>query len=239
MGALLRRFTAGFILTAVLATAASGMALAGQTPSTQGCTSTGTPVAGMNHRMMVDATPAVGMHHGSPIAGMHQGEFDLMYIDMMIPHHESVIALAEVARHELTHPELIEIAEAIVATQDAEIEEMELLRDEWYPDAAPVTMQAMMGMPGMGTDMEMMDQQMNATWQVETFCAADNKDVAFIEQVIQHHQMAIDVSRAAEDHAVHPELQAIALRVIEDQQHEIDRLDAIRAELTEAATPTV
>lgn len=224
--------TAVFALVAALAAMIVSAPAVAQTPAPAGCAGVGTPVAGMpgmNHGTMVDSTS---------MAGMHEVEFDLAYIDMMIPHHESIIALAEVALPELSDPRLIQMAEDIIATQSAEGEEMQQLRDMWYPDAPPVSMEEMMGMPGMGTDMTMMDQQMSAEWQVQTFCAAENKDLAFIEQTIPHHQMAIDASEAALEHAVHPELKAIAEDVIDAQQAEIDELEAIRAELTGGATPT-
>ena len=68
----------------------------------------------------VAATPSAGhgpMHGSTPAGhvghGMAMAEFDLMYIDMMIPHHESIIALAEVALPELTDPRLIEMLDGV------------------------------------------------------------------------------------------------------------------------------
>jgi uncharacterized protein (DUF305 family) len=233
---LLRAVTCAFALAAMLTIPTS---VSAQTPAPTGCDAVDLPAD--SHGMAHDATPTATMHgmdHGTPMAGMAEAEFDLLYIDMMIPHHESIIALAEVARHELTHPDLIAIAEEIVATQQAENEEMHHLREMWYPDAAPVSMDAMLAMPGMeGTDMAEMDQQMSADWQVQAFCAAEDKDLAFIEQAIPHHQMAIGVSEAALEHAVHPELSAIAEDVISAQEAEIAELEVIRAELTGEATP--
>lgn len=233
MKTLLRAVSCAFALAAMLIIPTS---LSAQTPAPTGCDAV--DMSGDSHGMAHEGTPTAGMHtmdHGTPMAEV---EFDLLYIDMMIPHHESIIALAEVAQHELTHPDLIAMAEEIVATQRAENEEMHHLRESWYPDAAPVSMDAMLAMPGMeGTDMAAMDQQMSAEWQVQTFCAAENKDLAFIEQAIPHHQMAIDVSEAALEHAVHPELSAIAEDVISAQEAEIAELEVIRAELTGEATP--
>lgn len=190
-------------------------------------------MAGMDHGAMHGSTPMAGhAGHDMPMA-----EFDLMYIDMMIPHHESIIALAEVALPELTDPRLIEMAQDIIDTQSAENQKMHELREAWYPGAPAVSMDAMMGMPGMSGDMAHMDQQMSAEWQVATFCAAEDKDLAFIEQAIPHHQMAIDVSEAALTEATHPELKSIAGDVIAAQEAEIAELESIRAELTGAATP--
>jgi len=180
-----------------------------------------------------DATP--GME-------MQQVEFDQMYIDMMLPHHDSIVALAQVAMPLLEDPRLQEIAQIIIDTQTAEQAELEALRAEWYgsPDPAPMddAMMSMMmeAMPGMGSAEEQM-QIMDAQWQVQTFCAAEDYDLAFIDQTIPHHQMAIDASEIALDQAVHPELAAIAQEVIDAQQTEIDELETIRAELTGEASP--
>lgn len=219
--------------------------LSAQTPAAAGCGAVDTAAESHpgGHGAAHDASPSANMHdmgHGTPMSEMADVEFDLMYIDMMIPHHESIIALAEVALPELSDPRLIQVAESIIASQGDEIDELTSLRDAWYPDAEPVSMEAMMAMPGMGgTDMTHMDQMMSAEWQVRAFCAADNKDLAFIEQTIPHHQMAIDVSVAALDHAVHPELKAIAEDVIAAQEAEIAELETIRAELIGDATPAL
>jgi uncharacterized protein (DUF305 family) len=223
----------GFAIAGITFVSMMGGPVSARTPQPVACVDVATPAVstGMHqhHGDMHDSTPESmpDMHHGHM-----EFEFDLMYIDMMIPHHESIIALAEVAQCELTDPRLVQMAEDIVANQDAEIDELQTLRGEWYPDAAPVSMDAMHGMPGMSGDMASMEQQMSAEWQVQTFCAAENKDIAFIEQVIPHHQMAIDTSEAALDHAEHQEIKDISQRVIETQQAEIDELEGIRDELS-------
>jgi uncharacterized protein (DUF305 family) len=166
-------------------------------------------------------------------------EFDLAYIDMMIPHHQSIIALAEVATPELRDPRLVELAGAIIDTQAEEIDELMAFRDEWYPDEEPVSMDLMMmAMPGM--DMSAtpsMGQLMDSEWIVMAFCAAEDMDLAFIELTIPHHQMAIDASEDALELAVNPELVAVAEEVIEAQQSEIDLLIEIQADLADEATP--
>jgi uncharacterized protein (DUF305 family) len=240
MKAIMHAVICAMALAAVLGVPAPVTA---QTPAPVGCDAIGSAADSHEgeHGMTHAATPPADAHamdHGTPMSDMTVTEFDLLYIDMMIPHHESIIALAEVAQYELTHPALIAMAERIVATQGAENDTMRELRDTWYPSAAPVSMDAMLAMPGLEhSDMATMDQQMNAQWQVQSFCAAPDKDLAFIEQVIPHHQMAIDVSTAALDHAVHPELRTIAEAVIAAQEAEIAELESIRAELTGDATP--
>ena len=60
--------------------------------------------------------------------------FDKAFIDDMIPHHESAIAMAEVAREKTDDPEIREIANDIVSAQEREIEQMKQWRQQWYPE---------------------------------------------------------------------------------------------------------
>ena len=99
----LRRALCALAATGLFATSLLTGQVSAQTPESpatgMGCeaVSAATPVAGgmMDHSghggEMPMGTPG---HNGMT----HEAEFDLMYIDMMIPHHESIIALATVAR---------------------------------------------------------------------------------------------------------------------------------------------
>ena len=59
--------------------------------------------------------------------------FDKAFIDAMIPHHQSAIEMATVARKESTIPEIKQLAENIVSAQQREIEQMKQWREQWYP----------------------------------------------------------------------------------------------------------
>ena len=230
-------FTASFLLTAGVVAGAAFSGVSAQTPTPFRCSQHATPMAGNSH-----GGSGMGMSDDNSHSSGHMGmedevPFDLFYIDMMIPHHESVIALATVARDQLTDPELIAMADAIIATQGDEVAQLEAWRDAWYPDAEPVTMDQMMAMPGLGQSMNGMDEVMSSEWQVMAFCSAADPDIAFVDQVIPHHQMAIDVSEAAATQAEHQELVDMAEAVVATQQAEIEQLERIRLELTGMATP--
>jgi uncharacterized protein (DUF305 family) len=195
------------------------------------------PMAGMEGMAM--GTPAAADDHDMAGASV---EFDQMYIDMMIPHHASIIALAQAAQDRLSDERLQSIAGNIISAQQAENEELRGLREQWYGSPEPMPMdESMMGMmaemmPGMG-DMGSKQMQMDPEALVATFCSAEDPDVAFIDLTIPHHEMAITASEAALEQATHDEIRAIAEHVIQDQQREIDELRAIRQELTGEATP--
>ena len=194
----------------------------------------GTPA--MDHGDMAD------MDTSSPMAGMAV-EFDQLYIDMMIPHHASIVAMARAAEERLTDERLSEIARRIVDTQTAEIAELQGYREAFYGRGEPMPMDPRLmtmmdeAMPGMADSLEDMAHQMNPTAQVAEFCAAADSDLAFIEITIPHHEMAIAASEAALDQATHGEIRTFAGRVIADQQREIEELSTILAELAGLGTP--
>jgi uncharacterized protein (DUF305 family) len=218
----------------------SGVAAQEATPTmTYSCETamTASPMASMEGMTM--GTPAAGDDHDMAGASV---EFDQLYIDMMMPHHQSVIALAQAAKDRLTDERLQTIATNIITAQQAEIEELGGYREQWYGSPDPMPMdEGMMGMmmemmPGMG-DMASMQMQMDPYALVATFCGAEDPDLAFIDLTIPHHEMAVMASEAALEQATHDEIRTIAERVIQDQQREIDELSAIRQELTGEATP--
>jgi uncharacterized protein (DUF305 family) len=193
------------------------------------------PMAAMGNMPMMTGTPMAGMGHMMPV--------DQMYIDMMIPHHQSIIAMAEAAMPRLTDERLREIAQAVIATQRPEIDALRDYRQQLFGDSMPMPMdsammEAMMQiMPGMPGTMPQMASMMNAGDLVATFCAAENPDLAFIDLVITHHQMAIAASQSALAQADNQEIQDIAQDVIDAQQLEIETLVEIRAEIAGEATP--
>ncbi len=63
----------------------------------------------------------------------NQEPFDLAFIDAMIPHHQSAIAMANVALEESKNSQIREIAEEIVSAQEREISQMQRWRERWYP----------------------------------------------------------------------------------------------------------
>jgi uncharacterized protein (DUF305 family) len=64
----------------------------------------------------------------------NQRPFDKAFIEAMIPHHESAIAMANVALEESTNPQIREIAGDIVNAQEREISQMKEWRQQWYPE---------------------------------------------------------------------------------------------------------
>ncbi len=213
----------------------SGVASARQdaTPTVYSCETAATPMPGMS-------TPMASMTHSDMSTPAASAEFDLLYIDMMIPHHASIVALAQAALPQLSDERLRTLAETIIDAQTTEIDELRGYRVQFSGSADPMPLdeQAMMQlMPELTMPMDAMMAQMDAATQVTLFCAADDADLAFIDLTIPHHQSAIVASEAALQRAVHPEIQDFARQVIDAQRREIDELSGIRQNLSGSATP--
>ena len=181
------------------------------------------------------STPGVEI----PNAGMT--DFDEMFINMMVPHHQGAVEMAKLAQQRAEHPEIKEMADAIVASQQEEITQMKEWKTQWYGSGDTPPMSAMpmiQTMPGMGAG-----QMMNMQADVDQLKNAPEPfDLAFIDAMIPHHQSAIDTAQLALNQSAHSEVKEMAQKIMDAQQKEMDQLNGWRAawypEAPPAATPT-
>lgn len=162
---------------------------------------------------------ACGGSDASPDAGATPSgdEFDRAFIDAMVPHHQSAIAMATAAKEAgLSQPDLVKVANDILATQQLEINQMKDWRGEWFgsstidPD----------GGEGLGLSESQMGMDMEH--DVATLEDSTNIDTDFAQMMVTHHQGAITMAKLAEDNAEHDELKGLAKEIISAQEREID-----------------
>lgn len=81
-----------------------------------------------------DPASGMGMNGDEMLHDMSRSRADMdrMFLEMMIPHHEAAIAMAEQALDQAEHQELVTLAQNIITTQRAEIEEMQGYLRDWY-----------------------------------------------------------------------------------------------------------
>jgi uncharacterized protein (DUF305 family) len=64
--------------------------------------------------------------------GAADDQFDLRFINAMIPHHEGALVMAEDALKKSKRPEMKKLAQEILTSQKQEIEQMKEWRQAWY-----------------------------------------------------------------------------------------------------------
>ena len=134
---------------------------------------------------------------------------DRAFVEMMIPHHQGAIEMADVALAQSKRPEIRALATEIIAAQQAEIKQMETWRDAWPNDNG----QAMPHEMGMMNAMDM-----------DSFRNAEDVDRAFIDAMIPHHQGAVMMSGLLLATTDRPELVTFAKAIIAAQESEIAQM---------------
>lgn len=144
---------------------------------------------------------------------------DGAFLAGMVPHHQSAIEMAEVARAEAEHAEVGRLADAIVTSQSEEIEQIEAIHERLFDE--PV---GEMDHPSMGLDARMMgmDMKMSMLEDAKPF------DRQFIDMMIPHHQGAIRMSQIELEEGEDDETKALAEEVIAAQSREIEQMNGWR-----------
>lgn len=143
--------------------------------------------------------------------------YDRNFIANMIAHHQGAVDMAELALKNAKHQELKDMANNIISAQEKEISDMTAWQKQWgYPSTSADNM---MDHSAMG----MMDEMagMNTALEGKT---GDNFDKAFIEQMIMHHQSAIDMAAPGEQNAKHQEVKDLTRAIISAQTKEIQQM---------------
>jgi uncharacterized protein (DUF305 family) len=167
---------------------------------------------------------------------------DRHFIEMMIPHHDGAVKMADLALKRSKNADVLELATAIKRDQNLEITQMRDSYKQWYkadvPDMSSHSMKPsnqMMGMHGgkMGMGnmtgmpsnrMGKMGMNMMSTDLKKLETAKDSDfDKAFLAEMIRHHKMALMMSNMVVD-SDRPEMRKLAQTILRSQSQEIDQM---------------
>ena len=161
---------------------------------------------------------ACGGDEGSGSGGAQATGIDRAFVEEMIPHHESAVEMAEMAQERGQHTEVKKLADAIVETQNSEIDTMKTMAADMKKDGVE---EGELGMEaehmGMSGDTARLDK-------------AKPFDRAFIDMMIPHHQGAIRMARLQLDAGKDPEARKLAQAIIDAQTKEIDEMNMWRVD---------
>jgi uncharacterized protein (DUF305 family) len=167
-----------------------------------------------------------GMGHGGMQHSMDLGpadaDYDLRFIDAMIPHHEGAVTMAQDMLAKTDRPELKKLAQTILKAQPQEIAQMQQWRRNWYPKAPSTPMAWHAEMKHM---MAMEPAQIKAMRMDMDLGKADaGHDLRFLQAMIPHHEAAVTMAKDLAQKTTRPELQKLAQAIIASQQAEIDQM---------------
>jgi uncharacterized protein (DUF305 family) len=165
-----------------------------------------------------------GMDHGSSSSRSEStstadvNEADAMFVSAMIVHHEQAIEMSDVLlEKEGVDEEVATLAEKIKAAQEPEIDTMTSWLADWGVEA----------MEGMDHGGMMSEDDMAA---LEAATGAD-ASALFLEQMIEHHQGAIDMAHDEADGGQNADAVELAEKIIADQTEEIVTMQELLASL--------
>lgn len=137
---------------------------------------------------------------------------DRAFAQLMVPHHESAVEMAELAAQRGQSAFVRELAADVVRSQTREIA---TLRAEDRALAQDGIAAGDLGVP---------EDEMGMDHDVGTLRSAEPFDEAFLQMMIPHHEGAITMAEAELERGGDPELRTLAEQIIETQEREIEAM---------------
>lgn len=147
---------------------------------------------------------------------------EIMFLQMMIPHHEQAIEMSKLAAANTNNSDVLDLAARIEAAQQPEIDLMKkLLADAGQSD-----------MPGHSMGHGMSDDGMMNESEMAALATAKDQgfDALYLTGMIAHHNGAIAMAGAVSDSS-NPEVKTLVTNIITSQTTEIAEMTNL---LTEA-----
>ena len=136
---------------------------------------------------------------------------DVEFAQMMIPHHEQAVEMADLAlANDTASPEVKALAGQIKAAQDPEIQSMQGWLSQWGASQSSGSMDH--GSGGMMSDDDM-SSLMGAS--------GPGFDQLWLTMMIEHHEGAIEMAQDVLDTTSNPEVEQLATAVVQGQEKEI------------------
>ena len=188
-----------------------------------------------------DAVCADVLAAGTPVAGamlvvLPEAEiaFDLLLLDLLIPHHETTLQIATIASERGQHVEVRELAARVFTAQTAELAQLRGWRDAWFPGAPALDATTMIAVldqtmgadPGMGGVAGAAD--VLAPRDLVPLCMADTAefDAVFLETMMAHQQGAALLAGEAIARSERTEVRELAATVQSALQADIAQMAA-------------
>ncbi|MET7460193.1 DUF305 domain-containing protein [Nonomuraea sp. NPDC005501] len=175
-------------------------------------------MGGHDASTMSSSAPATTSASARPEAVANDA--DVMFAQMMIPHHQQAVDMADLAGTRAADKAVKDLAEKIRAAQDPEIRTMQGWLTAW---GKPMPSGGMShGMPGIMSeeDMTKLEKARGTAF-----------DKQFLHLMIMHHAGAIEMARTEQSQGSDPEAKELAETIETAQQAEVEQMREILARL--------
>ncbi|MBB1017757.1 DUF305 domain-containing protein [Dietzia maris] len=152
-------------------------------------------------------------------------EADVMFAQMMIPHHEQAIEMSDIILSKGDVPaDVTSLAEEIKAAQGPEIAQLTDWLEQWGEPTQPEGMDMDMDMGG-DHDMAQMEGMLSDE-ELQQLSDAPGPEAAelFLNQMIAHHEGAVAMAEDQVENGTYPPAVDLAQTIIDTQQQEIDTM---------------
>ncbi|WP_329051052.1 DUF305 domain-containing protein [Amycolatopsis sp. NBC_01488] len=138
-------------------------------------------------------------------------EADVTFAQQMVPHHRQAVEMSVPAPQHTKNPQVLALSGGIAKAQQPEIDQLTTWLKQW-------------GAP----DMAGMHHGMVDTGDLDTLrdAAYDRK---WLTLMVEHHRGAIDMARTELSQGANTDAKAMAQRIVDTQQAEVDRMTALLA----------
>lgn len=207
-----------------------------------GCGNIATPDPQEDARMGATATaaatawPRITPQAELPSTG---ASMDQLLIDLVVPYQQAALTIAEAAQTGAEHTELKDFAAHLISTQPDEIKRLQDLRQQWFGrretpalDERPVLME-LVSQGGQAATPQALVDRFNTT----TADRNASLDLAFIDAMLEHHQILIAAAQMVLGQAQHVETKQLAQDLIDVNSREIERLMAFRTQWMSGLSP--
>ena len=150
---------------------------------------------------------------------------DVMFVQMMIPHHEQAIEMSDIILSKDDVPaDVTSLAEEIKAAQGPEIAQLTDWLEQWGEPTQPEGMDMDMDMGG-DHDMAQMEGMLSDE-ELQLLSDAPGPEAAelFLNQMIAHHEGAVAMAEDQVENGTYPPAVDLAQTIIDTQQQEIDTM---------------
>ncbi|MFH9064699.1 DUF305 domain-containing protein [Streptomyces coeruleorubidus] len=189
----------------------------------------GNDMEGMDHGSGSSASASPSQSAGESTAPGAFNDADVMFAQMMIPHHEQALEMSELADGRASDAEIKTLAAEIEKAQDPEIQTMKSWLKAWgKPESAGESMPGMdhgsggmdhgSGMSGMMSDEDM--KKLEAAKGTEF-------DRMFAELMIEHHKGAITMAEDEQKKGRDATAKKLAAEVVRTQSAEVEKFEKI------------